>query len=619
MDVVGGHAIIRCGLHHVERILQDPGLGACDYTLEVRVEDYDRDESTAIPCMCLVKVLAAFDVTVVCVQYDCTEHDVFCYKGIIAQINGCPLRIMRRGRTSTSCRTFFLFARFQYVCHRMLGSSLRDLFVSFKCGDTLDCTPFAAAPRHVRLHLRPSWDYLQGEDEFAYLLVWPGSGKGTLLVPSGAGNEARYKIRRHKYIVVVTWSMDYNLCCNDGTDGRVASVSDIVGYVAPATITSDDIRMSDRLCWASLFGVVVSEMDAVMLMRGNLIKNGSVGYRLGYQDSSAYVRHFTQYLPVVEFAGHGGVLREADMIIKELMPRNVFHIPPVITRGYLEVALIQLSHEQAEVEGALRLTRGSAASQVQVINSRESSVHLQVQEARQLSVLAASRLRGVIRVGKVGRIPLAAVMAMPIEMRKGMLDDREHLYGLDTSPTVPATACSGCSTSFRRGFRHEILIRVRLRDVARGRIPFEPLRDATQDLKTCAYCFSKHLKMKRCVCCRWARYCNRGCQIAHWPAHRHVCCPDHCLPIGQDFIALSSLSEGVFATVTEAGDQGDEPDPSADVDRRDAAHDLKTCAYCFSQQPKMKKCTGCRWARYCNRRCQTAHWRAHRLMCRPWP
>ena len=304
---------------------------------------------------------------------------------------------------------------------------------------------------------------------------------------------------------------------------------------------------------------------------------------------------------------------------------------------YSEVALIQLSHEQAEVEGALRLTRGSAASQVQVINSWESSVHLQVQETRRLSgpsyifrsmicelicprrIPAASRLLGVTRVGKVGRIPLAAVMAMPIVMRKWMLDDRAQGYGLDTFPTVPATACSGRSTSLRRGFLHEILIRVRLRDVTRGRIPFEPLRDATQDLMTCAYCFSKHPKMKECIGCRWALYCNRGCQVAHWPAHRHICCPDHCLPIGQDFIALSSVSEGVLATVTEAREQGEEPDLSVEVDRRDAAQDLKTCDYCFSKQPKMKKCSGCRWARYCNRGCQTAHWRAHRLMCRPWP
>ena len=135
----------------------------------------------------------------------------------------------------------------------------------------------------------------------------------------------------------------------------------------------------------------------------------------------------------------------------------------------------------------------------------------------------------VDRVGKSRRTPLAAVM------------DREQGYGLDTPPTVSATPGSGRSTTLRRGFRHEISIRVRLRDVTQGRIPFEPLRDATQDLKTCAYCFSKQPKMKRCVGCRWARYCNRGCQTAHWRAHRQMCCP------------WPYLSEGAVATVTEAG------------------------------------------------------------------
>jgi len=195
MDVDGGQGIIRCVQHHVERIVLDLGLDARDYTLEVRAEDYDREVSTTIPWLCLLRALAAFDATAVCVQYECTENDTFCYKGIDAQINGCPLRIMRRGRNSTACLTFPLSSRFQYVCHRMSGSSLRDPFVSFKRGDTLDCIAFATAPRHVRLHLPPSCDYLQCEDEFAVLSVWPGSGKGTLLVASGAGNEAKYKMR----------------------------------------------------------------------------------------------------------------------------------------------------------------------------------------------------------------------------------------------------------------------------------------------------------------------------------------------------------------------------------------------------------------------------------------
>ena len=74
----------------------------------------------------------------------------------------------------------------------------------------------------------------------------------------------------------------------------------------------------------------------------------------------------------------------------------------------------------------------------------------------------------------------------------------------------------------------------------------DPLRDATHDLKTCAYCLQEKPKMKKCAGCRWARYCNRGCQRAHWLLHRQTCCPDHCLPIGQLGILYKIASSGLF-------------------------------------------------------------------------
>ena len=155
MDVDFGQGIIRSVQQHVERIVLDLGLDARDYTIEVRAEDYDREASTANPCMCLLRALAAFDATAVCVQYEWTEDAASCYKVLDAQNNGCPLRIMRRGRNSAARLTFPLLARFQYVCHRMSGSSLSGLFASFKCGDTVDCIPSVTAPRHVRVHLPP--------------------------------------------------------------------------------------------------------------------------------------------------------------------------------------------------------------------------------------------------------------------------------------------------------------------------------------------------------------------------------------------------------------------------------------------------------------------------------
>ena len=49
----------------------------------------------------------------------------------------------------------------------------------------------------------------------------------------------------------------------------------------------------------------------------------------------------------------------------------------------------------------------------------------------------------------------------------------------------------------------------------------------------------------------------------------------------------------------------------------DATYDLRTCIQCGEMAPKMKRCSGCHWARYCNRECQKANWQTHRNDCCP--
>jgi hypothetical protein len=48
-----------------------------------------------------------------------------------------------------------------------------------------------------------------------------------------------------------------------------------------------------------------------------------------------------------------------------------------------------------------------------------------------------------------------------------------------------------------------------------------------------------------------------------------------------------------------------------------ATNDLLLCAHCGKRAPTMKRCSGCRWARYCNRECQKANWQTHRDECCP--
>jgi hypothetical protein len=48
-----------------------------------------------------------------------------------------------------------------------------------------------------------------------------------------------------------------------------------------------------------------------------------------------------------------------------------------------------------------------------------------------------------------------------------------------------------------------------------------------------------------------------------------------------------------------------------------ASGDFRTCIQCGKKAPRMKRCSGCRWTRYCNRDCQKADWRTHRTVCCP--
>ena len=50
----------------------------------------------------------------------------------------------------------------------------------------------------------------------------------------------------------------------------------------------------------------------------------------------------------------------------------------------------------------------------------------------------------------------------------------------------------------------------------------------------------------------------------------------------------------------------------------DATHaclKLKECIVCHEIDPKMQKCSGCRWAYYCSAVCQRADWANHKTIC----
>ena len=107
-----------------------------------------------------------------------------------------------------------------------------------------------------------------------------------------------------------------------------------------------------------------------------------------------------------------------------------------------------------------------------------------------------------------------------------------------SSSDVPTVATSSNDSPRKsQGFRHEL--RLRVASARFGTEPFKPIYNATFDLRTCVQCGAMAPKMKHCIGCKWARYCDRECQKANWRTHRTECCPDHALPTGISTISYS--------------------------------------------------------------------------------
>jgi hypothetical protein len=54
------------------------------------------------------------------------------------------------------------------------------------------------------------------------------------------------------------------------------------------------------------------------------------------------------------------------------------------------------------------------------------------------------------------------------------------------------------------------------------------------------------------------------------------------------------------------------------MDNKRRMRNRDTCTYCgFAGPFKLKLCSTCKVARYCNTSCQRAHWTIHRITCRP--
>eukprot|EP00979_Chaetoceros_neogracilis_P008161 scaffold1805_cov166-Chaetoceros_neogracile.AAC.2 len=107
-------------------------------------------------------------------------------------------------------------------------------------------------------------------------------------------------------------------------------------------------------------------------------------------------------------------------------------------------------------------------------------------------------------------------------------------------------------------------------------------KDADNSKHQCAECGDSDNgggSLKACTACNLVKYCNRTCQVAHWPAHKKAC--------------------------------------KKACKKRLAKHHC--CAACGDSDDgggSLKACTGCNLVEYCNRTCQAAHWPAHKKACK---
>ena len=149
-------------------------------------------------------------------------------------------------------------------------------------------------------------------------------------------------------------------------------------------------------------------------------------------------------------------------------------------------------------------------------------------------------------------------------------------------------------------FAWELRLRITRRNLDPDRSPFIPLANATLDPQYCAHCSLRLVARPRHKCggCRSVYYCDRQCQVAHWPVHKLCCQPDGRLC----FVPIRPLQASYLSS----------RDSTPNVYNPHVLY----CAACGTALLKpCWKCSRCRQVYYCHKQCQTEHWPQHKGDC----
>jgi hypothetical protein len=125
----------------------------------------------------------------------------------------------------------------------------------------------------------------------------------------------------------------------------------------------------------------------------------------------------------------------------------------------------------------------------------------------------------------------------------------------------------------------------------------------------CASCGVRDRPLSACGRCHKVQYCNKFCQAAHWKGgHKLVC-----------YATIQQLPQKKEAETTSSPSTAIIPSNSSSLDvgkGKKKILPMLECGFCGAEDSSLKHCASCMLTFYCNKACQTAHWKeGHKRNC----
>ena len=159
----------------------------------------------------------------------------------------------------------------------------------------------------------------------------------------------------------------------------------------------------------------------------------------------------------------------------------------------------------------------------------------------------------------------------------------------------------------------------------------------------CNFCFKQSSKLKKCSNCHSVQYCSQECQVKHWKEHKTDCRSkidqpssdsqnDSVLELSSSDLNKCALCHQTSPILKACSNCLSVKYCSKECQRKhwsehkmvckqqsEVLNESTACSYCSKVSSSLKKCTLCHAAQYCDKECQTKHWKIHKLQCKSEP